>query len=255
MGFRKLRAVLKQMMAEHIIGLLKKTPFHPQWLALLGDPYQLVSRLEPGKGDRILDIGCGRGWLKTRLPDGIEYIGFDYPATGIDRYHAEQDILGSAEALPFDTNSMDVVVCLEVMEHLPDPFGAVAEIARVLRPGGRAAISIPFAYPIHDAPFDFQRLTSFQLKRLVEQSDLRIEYFGETIHALESAALLANLAFGKTVLDGIKRKHPIALLLPVLVVLVPIINLSGWLGARFAGKCGTSFLPGGYQMILGKPPK
>ena len=255
MGFREPYTVPKQMTYKNIIDSLKRTSFHPQWLALLGDPYQLISRLEPGKGKNLLDIDCGRGWLKARLPDDVEFIGFDYPATGIDRYHAEQDVLGSAEALPFDSNSMDVVVCLKVLEHMPDPFSAVAEIARVLRPGGKAAISIPFAYPIHDAPYDFQRLTSFQLERMVENNGLQVDCFEETRHALENAALLSNLALGKTVLDGIKSKHPIALLLLLLIVQVPIVNLSGWLGARFAGKCGTNFLPGGYQMILGKPTK
>jgi len=203
--------------------------------------------------ERLLDIGCGKGELKNRLPDDVSYLGFDYPATGIERYHAEPDILGSAEALPLAENSVDVAVCLEVMEHLPDPVAAAGEIARVLRPGGRAVVSVPFAYPIHDAPFDFQRMTSYQLVHMFESSGLRIELLQETGHALESAALLANLALAKTVLDGIKRYKPAALLFPLLLVQAPLANLLGWGLSKIAGRCGEGFLPMGYRLLLRKP--
>jgi len=202
MGYPGLNSIPETMtLLDRLSGFFRQTPLHPQWLAIKGDHFRFILEMEFSAQERLLDIGCGKGELKNRLPDDVSYLGFDYPATGIERYHAEPDILGSAEALPLAENSVDVAVCLEVMEHLPDPVAAAGEIARVLRPGGRAVVSVPFAYPIHDAPFDFQRMTSYQLVHMFESSGLRIELLQETGHALESAALLANLALAKTVLD------------------------------------------------------
>lgn len=248
-----LNAFPTKMMTVKFAELLQRTPFHPQWLVLKEDHFRFALELQPTDGEKLLDIGCGRGQLKQCLSDGVSYIGFDYPATGMERYHAKPDILGSAEALPLADSSMDIIICLEVMEHLPDPVGATKEMARILCPGGRAAISVPFAYPVHDAPFDFQRFTSFQLTRMFEGSGLHIESIQETGHALESAALLANLALAKTVLDGVRKRKPAALLLPLLIIQTPVINLLGWIAARLAGNCGVNFLPLGYQLRLRKP--
>jgi SAM-dependent methyltransferase len=95
-----------------------------------------------------LDVGCGDGravgsWLAERAG---RYIGVDISATAVT--HARDLGLDArqiedATALPFDDGSFDVVVCMEVLEHLFEPDRAATEALRVLRPGGTYLATVP----------------------------------------------------------------------------------------------------------------
>ncbi|MBV1959946.1 MAG: class I SAM-dependent methyltransferase [Pseudomonadales bacterium] len=230
---------------------LRKTPFHPQWFVLRTSAYDEIDLVRPRQGERLLDIGCGRSVLERKLPSMVEYISLDYPDTGAELYHSSPSVFGTAEQLPFPDASIDIAVCLEVVEHLEDPKQAFVEIGRILKPGGRALVSVPFAYPIHDAPHDFQRLTEYQLNRFASDSKLVVTQIKETGHAIESAALLMNLAIAKTALEGIRRHQPAAFLV-LCMPLIPFLNVGAWLLARLASDCGRKFLPTGYQLVLSK---
>jgi SAM-dependent methyltransferase len=62
------------------------------------------------------------------------------------------DIVADVQALPFADGSLEAVLCLEVLEHVEDPFRAVREIHRVLKPGGKVLASSPFHWPYHAKP-------------------------------------------------------------------------------------------------------
>ena len=88
----------------------------------------------------VVDVGCERGWLKFFTPKGVvgKWIGLDWNprddarAAGYDEvHHANFD-----EVLPIGSGEADVVVSLHVFEHLPRPGVTMAEVARLLRPGG-----------------------------------------------------------------------------------------------------------------------
>jgi SAM-dependent methyltransferase len=68
--------------------------------------------------------------------------------------------------IPFPDASFDYVLCTEVLEHADAPEILVAEMHRVLRPGGTLLATIPFSARVHYAPYDFQRFTRFGLQRL-----------------------------------------------------------------------------------------
>lgn len=72
---------------------------------------------------------------------------------------AEPDAVTDAHDIPLMDNSVDCVICCEVLEHVEDPKQCCNEIARVLKDGGVLILSIPFLYPVHADPYDFQRLT------------------------------------------------------------------------------------------------
>lgn len=76
------------------------------------------------------------------------------------------DIFGDVTQLPLPAASADVVLCTEVLEHLRHPAACVAEIERLLKPGGIALVSAPFIFPIHADPYDFQRFTADGLRQL-----------------------------------------------------------------------------------------
>ena len=64
----------------------------------------------------------------------------------------------------------------------------------MLAPGGRLLLTVPFLYPIHDDPYDFQRYTRNGLKVVLERAGMRVEQLQSHGHAVETAALAANLA-------------------------------------------------------------
>ena len=91
-------------------------------------------------------------------------VGFDVPGNP----HA--DLHGSIDALPVEDASFDVVLCLQVLEHVPDPAAAVRELRRVVRPGGRVLASTHGIYPYHPNPEDLWRWTHSGLERLFREN-------------------------------------------------------------------------------------
>lgn len=104
----------------------------------------LISSLNPGA--RALDIGCGTGFhLRQLKARGLVPIGVE-PAPGMRRRAQTnnptvQVLDGGAENLPFEDGTFDFVLCIEVIRYLPTAERALAEIRRVLRPGGTALIT------------------------------------------------------------------------------------------------------------------
>jgi SAM-dependent methyltransferase len=85
------------------------------------------------------------------------------------------DVVADAHALPFPDASFELVLCTEVLEHLVNPPQAIAEMYRVLTPGGTLILTTRFVYPLHDAPHDYFRFTRFGLEKLLEHwSDVSI---------------------------------------------------------------------------------
>ena len=103
-----------------------------------------------GRRDLILDVGCGDGYGSAVILDGVDYAQFIGLDLSIDKLrtarrglHHSHMVMGDAEELPFANAAVDVAFSLETLEHLPDPGGALREIARVLRPGGVLFLSVP----------------------------------------------------------------------------------------------------------------
>jgi SAM-dependent methyltransferase len=106
--------------------------------------------LRPVPGQRLLDAGCGAGDvardLAARVQPGGSVVALDYSASAIavaERRHDGGPVeyrTGDAQTLDLPDDSVDGVWCERVLQHLPDPDAAVAEFARVTRPGGRVCL-------------------------------------------------------------------------------------------------------------------
>ena len=99
------------------------------------------------RGSRVLDVGSGGGFLAATLSDaGYDVIGVDPEISAVRDAAAHVTAsfaLAVGENLPFADGSFESVVCSEVLEHVEDPDAVIAEIGRVLRPGGVFVFSLP----------------------------------------------------------------------------------------------------------------
>ncbi|MHA1529956.1 MAG: class I SAM-dependent methyltransferase [Alphaproteobacteria bacterium] len=98
-------------------------------------------------GMRVLDVCTGPGMLAREAAGrGASAVGLDFAAQAVaaarERIAQAEFVQGDAQALPFDDESFDAVVCGYGIIHVPDPTVALAELRRVLRPGGRVAVSV-----------------------------------------------------------------------------------------------------------------
>jgi SAM-dependent methyltransferase len=206
-----------------------------------------VCRLARGQ---TLDVGSAKGSV-SRLPPAVTaYTSLDYPQTAQTLYGARPQVFGDARCLPISSDSCDTVLLLDVIEHIDDPYPALIESARVLRPGGQLLLAVPFAYPLHDVPFDYQRLTEFGLRRLIARSGLEVEDVVEAGSGIAAACLSLALALAQAAIDGLVKRSWSAVLSPILVALVPLVNLFGWAGGGLLPS--PRFFPGAYFVIARK---
>ncbi len=106
----------------------------------------ILKRLDKN-GTRILDVGCGDATVLSLLNRAGRF-GTDISQT-ILGFAAENEGIELAQAygdyLPFANDSFDVVTCMEVLEHVPDPSVIIGELTRVAKPGGKVLITVPIA--------------------------------------------------------------------------------------------------------------
>ena len=231
------------------LGPLRVTPLHPQWLVLLGEQETrgVLARFARGL---VLDIGCGDRWAEAALPPNATYLGLHYPNTVELGYRGRPDLFADAHQLPLAEESIDTALIMDVLEHLLEPDVALEEIRRTLKPAGVIIVQVPFLYPLHDEPYDFQRWTIHGLKLLLRRHKVSIIEETSQGQPLDCAAALAAIAIAKGVVDAASRPTFAILLAPLLLISIPLVNLTGWLFARLLPR--SSLMPIGYRVIARK---
>lgn len=146
-----------------------------------------VRALKRYAGGRLLDLGCGSVPLYGAYRSLVtETTCIDWPATSHRSPHLdfEADI---SQPLDLPAGSFDTILLSDVLEHLPTPAATMAEMARLLAPGGHVVIGSPFLYWIHEQPHDYGRHTEFSLRRLCEEASLPVvslEPIGSGVHVV-----------------------------------------------------------------------
>jgi SAM-dependent methyltransferase len=122
----------------------------------------LASGLEAGA--TVVDYGCADRPYLQFLPDGVNYVGVDL--AGNPKADLELTPEGT---IPVPSETADLVLSTQVLEHVDDPRAYLRECARVLRPGGKLLLSTHGIMYYHPDPEDYWRWTCAGLRRLIEE--------------------------------------------------------------------------------------
>ena len=110
----------------------------------------IVKLANVSKHDSVIDVGCGEGYILSLLPKAKKSIGLDISKVALNRakkfLQNRKDIellLGDGQNIRFEDDSFDVVICSEMLEHIPNPHAVIKELHRILKPNGNLVVSIP----------------------------------------------------------------------------------------------------------------
>ncbi len=163
----------------------RNSALNPYWLSHQSLT-QAARELAPLARGTLLDVGVAeRPYAALFAPHVTQYFGLDYPPVLADkepafwsllkRVRQSVDVFGDGQRLPVAPNSVDTVLATEVLEHLPDPALCLREIHRVLRPGGKVLLTVPFQEPLHFLPQDYGRFTPTGLRALLANAGFEVE--------------------------------------------------------------------------------
>lgn len=106
-----------------------------------------VARFLPERYSKVLEVGCGEGCFRANLADGCEYWGIepDEAAAGVASSRLDKVLRGDFDSLyaSLPDNYFDLLVCNDVIEHLPDPAGFLLRVTAKMKPGSHIVGSVP----------------------------------------------------------------------------------------------------------------
>jgi FkbM family methyltransferase len=131
-------------------------------------------------GARVLDVGAGtcpyRGLFAHTTYQTHDFKAYEGEKLGGGNAYGAIDYVSDITALPIPDGSFDVVLCTEVLEHVPEPIAALREMARVLRPGGKLIVTAPLGSGLHQLPFHFYGgYTPHWYEKFMPQFGVRVE--------------------------------------------------------------------------------
>ena len=162
-------------------GWSKAQQFCPSALGFFVNPFWLCRRAlykrlceyAPRLVGTVLDFGCGTGPYRGLLTSATEYVGLEYDSPD-NRRRKRADLFYDGWTIPLEDGSMGNVLSTQTIEHVPNPERITAEWRRILRPGGKLLFTVPFMWPEHEMPYDFQRYTANGLRKLLEDNGFEI---------------------------------------------------------------------------------
>jgi len=184
---------------------------------------------------RILEIGGGLRPYAHLMPGSLHWSLDPYGLEGEFGYRSKS-IKYDGKRFPLKTASFDTIIHTEVMEHIYDTRGFLAECARVLRPGGSMFFTVPFAARFHYQPHDYWRFTPSALERLVQESGFRVASLrprGDALTVILNKIMVFALGLAAGRDRAARRRILVPLLaLPFVAVILPAAALLGQIALR-----------------------
>lgn len=203
---------------------------------------QILSYFPKAKSNEsmMLDLGSGKGVHKdVGERAGFEWVGLDYESP-------DAPILGDAQALPFEDNSFEFILCVTVIQYVRYPFVMIREAQRVLKPGGKLIGTVAFLEPSHGT--SFYHHSHLGMYNLLQHGGFTVEKLApsETWSSLKAQASMGMFY-------GMPRPLAQAIVYPL-----ELLHRLWWMGAGFAKRKPLENLrichfTGSHTFIASKP--
>jgi SAM-dependent methyltransferase len=218
---------------------LHPSPTNPSWLVLRRrrEIFQKWIAALDGAQLEVLDVG-GRIQPYRPLLEGRlrRYVAIDLRPTQL------VNIVAGGERIPLAGERFDLVICTQVLEYVPDPAAAIAEMHRVLKPGGRLLLSVPSACP-RDADHECWRFLPGGLRNLLKDfRDVEVVAEGGSITGLFRSINVCLSIFSRYAIVRWVLRHTLA----------PVVNLMGAFLETIAGSTNDQFAAN-YSVFAVKP--
>jgi SAM-dependent methyltransferase len=139
----------------------------------------------PGRGV-VLDAGAGEVRFKESFHKHL-YVAVDSKVGDRDWNYSQIDVIGDLLRIPLAAGSVDIILNIQVLEHIAQPAASIAELYRVLKPGGMLLLTAPQGWGEHQRPHDFFRFTRYSLSKIFQEAgfdSFEIEPMGGYFHYL-----------------------------------------------------------------------
>jgi SAM-dependent methyltransferase len=167
-------------MIRKLKDIYHRQEFYPGFIGIFVNPFyharlglrKAMSIFSSELKGRLLDVGCGsKPYQELFAVD--DYIGLDIDSEA-SRNRKIADYFYDGKTFPFNEDEYDSVLCNQVLEHVFNPDEFLSEIKRVLKPGGRLLLTVPFVWDEHEQPHDYARYSSFGLKALLDKNGFNV---------------------------------------------------------------------------------
>lgn len=169
-----MKATIRKLDAVLFRGSIRR--WWNKWMVLGGGWGEFLGTLDTmASGSLVVDLGAGEAELRARAPKGVRYLALDRGIGHAGWDYSSLDVVCDAIGVPLRDGCADMVISKQVLEHLQEPIPALAEMRRILKPGGRLLLSTNQQWPQHQQPHDYFRYTSFGLRYCCKQAGLEVE--------------------------------------------------------------------------------
>jgi SAM-dependent methyltransferase len=189
-------------------------------------------------GSKVLDVGAGSAPYRGLFAH-CDYKTQDFYQLRDDQLrhggYAPIDVVSEANAIPVPDASFDVIICTEVLEHVPEPIAVVREFGRIVAPGGCLILTAPLGSGIHQEPYHFYGgYTPFWYRRFLQEAGF------DSVAITANAGTLRHVA--QETIRFVRMTRPLGfgapwyvqlLWLPFWLILAPILALGVPLAAKF----------------------
>jgi SAM-dependent methyltransferase len=148
--------------------------------------YEGIAKHAPHLKGKLIDLGCGTKPYQHLFTQVESYTGLDIAVSGNSDGKSAIDLYYDGVTFPLENNSIDVLFSSETFEHIFNLPVIVAEIQRVVKPGGHILITCPFFWPEHEVPYDYARYSSFAITHMLNEHGFDIVEHTKTGHYLQT---------------------------------------------------------------------